>query len=624
MIRAMVVLGVLCAWVVFADGQGQCQKIKVGPAVIASAPKGGWHPWYEIHVDPDDADNMLICGTKRDPKDNGPSGFVYYSADGGATWMHVLQDKSSAWVTEQSCAYGVNGVAYFVSDASKVIDDAAHHDLGTTRIYTSRDSGRTWRVGITTGWTDHSTSVVNTRPGPNQNRVYVFFNGLNFFYHSLGQIEAETTENENRHATHVGMISFKEGDTQIRGPVTSRGVAEQTYEGSYPSSAFLLKNGSIVAFYTSGHGGENAVHRLTVEVVRVDNGRSALDTAVEILDSSNKAAEIYDYPSCAYSVDNSASAYDPIHNELYLLYPALYEKECHLFLTTSIDNGGTWAKSEQLISPDAIPASKYYSPALAINQEGIVAAMWKETLQSGCWMFAVADNSGGLLSRAQHLGVCGAEQKKLSTLSTAYLWTVIDQAGAFGSTADGARIILRDTRNAVARNVGAIAITPDGVFHPAWIDAGDGNGEIRTAAIHVTSVAALIASGTKGLADITSKVAVRYGGYQHYDARSGIINVDVVIRNRGASSIRGPLKLVVPRLNKDYEHADIANADNKATGAGAMWDISASVPGGTLGAGATSRPFPLQFRYHPEGNQEQLIIDGDFLDLNLKVFAKSQ
>jgi hypothetical protein len=69
-------------------------------------------------------------------------------------------------------------------------------------------------------------------------------------------------------------------------------------------------------------------------------------------------------------------------------------------------------------------------------------------------------------------------------------------------------------------------------------------------------------------------VAILYGGDQHYDAQSGIITVDVVIRNKAAESIRGPLQLVVPRLYRAYGYADIANADNKATAGGAVWGIS--------------------------------------------------
>jgi hypothetical protein len=85
--------------------------------------------------------------------------------------------------------------------------------------------------------------------------------------------------------------------------------------------------------------------------------------------------------------------------------------------------------------------------------------------------------------------------------------------------------------NTVGRNI-AIAVSSDGVFHPVWIDAGMGHGEIRTAGIHTTTAAALIAAATTGLSDVTSKVAILYGGDQHYGVQSGIITVDVVIRTK--------------------------------------------------------------------------------------------
>jgi hypothetical protein len=128
-----------------------------------------------------------------------------------------MEDKNSVWVSEQSCAFGVHGLAYFVADASKVIDGDLHHDLGTTRIHVLHDSGKTWRLGIATGWTDYSASVVDTNPGPNQNRLYVFFNNLQSFHSSLGNKDAVEAEANGTNGTRVGVISYRDGDAQVTG-----------------------------------------------------------------------------------------------------------------------------------------------------------------------------------------------------------------------------------------------------------------------------------------------------------------------------------------------------------------------------------------------------------------------
>src|SRR5882757_8695972 len=122
----------------------------------------GWHPLYQIKAGPECAQNLIVCGAKWDAATNAPFGFVYASSDEGATWHSVLEDKNSAWVTEHSCSYGPNHRAYFISGASRVIDGVPHHELGTTRLFVSSDSGWHWVETIKTGWADYSTSAVSS------------------------------------------------------------------------------------------------------------------------------------------------------------------------------------------------------------------------------------------------------------------------------------------------------------------------------------------------------------------------------------------------------------------------------------------------------------------------------
>src|SRR6267378_1217878 len=71
------------------------QEIKVSSNVVANPPGGGWHPLYEIHADPENGSNLIICGAKWNAKDNASYGFVYSSSDGGKTWHQALEDKNS-------------------------------------------------------------------------------------------------------------------------------------------------------------------------------------------------------------------------------------------------------------------------------------------------------------------------------------------------------------------------------------------------------------------------------------------------------------------------------------------------------------------------------------------------
>jgi hypothetical protein len=129
-------------------------------------------------------------------------------------------------------------------------------------------------------------------------------------------------------------------------------------------------------------------------------------------------------------------------------------------------------------------------------------------------------------------------------------------------------------------------------------------GALRTATIKVTTPQTLISSTTKGLADLTKGVAILYGGAQSYDPVTQTMSLDIVLKNNSGQSLQGPFKLTVPDLNKQYGFAEIQNADNNVTAAGAVWDVTGSVPGGLLVPGGTSKPFTLKFRYMAKPDQE--------------------
>jgi hypothetical protein len=84
-------------------------------------PPGAHLNWYEMKADPENAQNLIVCGAMRDAKENAYVGVLYYSHDGGENWKVGLEDRNSSWVSEQSCAFGSRHHAYFISEASNVI-----------------------------------------------------------------------------------------------------------------------------------------------------------------------------------------------------------------------------------------------------------------------------------------------------------------------------------------------------------------------------------------------------------------------------------------------------------------------------------------------------------------------
>jgi hypothetical protein len=502
-----------------------------------------------------------------------------------------------------------------VADASKIDESGIlHHELGTTYIYSSHDSGRTWRETTKTGWTDYSTSIVDSAPGPNQNRLYFFFNNLWTYYHSLNDRKA--LDGLPKGGNSVGLIGYKEGDAKVAPPVVNPDMAAIGYRGSFPAPSFLLRDGSLLTLFSSHFSTIETNNTKKLEYViasiRSNPGRTALEKPVTLVSDTTKPGE---GKKCGFGL-TSGGAYDPVKDILYFAYPLGDDKFCHLMLTSSTDEGKTWKPAQLIHLPNENPDSDYESPALAVNKDGVLGLMWEDG-RSGCWNFAASNSGSGRFDVRKPLNNCSSPAKDAQAIANAYLWSVLFQPPATDATGEN-RLAIRNMKNIMWRNSHASAVTPDGVFHPVWIDAGDGRGEIRTAAVTVIGAAELAAPEIGGLTPVSNKVAILYGGTQLYSDKTGTLTLAVTFRNNGDAPIKGPFKLEAISVNSAYFDVEVTNAANHATGGGAVWDITGSVPGGVLAPGATSQPYTLTFHTTPK---EHFTL-GDVLSLNTKVWAK--
>lgn len=300
------------------------------------------------------------------------------------------------------------------------------------------------RAGAKTGWNDFTTSVVDTAPGPNQNRLYSFFNNLQTFYDSIGQKEAAEAEKKSSNGTRVGMITYNDGDVQVAGPFTSDPMAKESYRGSYPAPAMLLDDGSLVTMFTSKRGTERGGREFMAYSVRASPDRTSLETPVKVVDSLDTPDQDLSVPCGGYYLD-SAATYDPVRNKLYFAYSDVRNKRCQLFLTDSSDGGKSWSNARTISNPYAAIDTQYSNPSLAVNKDGVLALMWEGKFRSGCWNFASFEN-GSRLAKPTQLGTCTAAEMKPSRISTAYLWDSFFQADPTKPTST-ARISLRDTWN---------------------------------------------------------------------------------------------------------------------------------------------------------------------------------
>lgn len=536
------------------------------------------------------------------------------------TWHTALEDKSSAWVSEQSCAMSRNGEVYFVSEASRVIDGEQHHELGTARIFVSRDGGQSWTEKAKTTWADHSVSVIDVNHAGNGSRFYTFFNRLTS---ESGHGDKNPAYGVVRRSSVVGMFSFKDDANHVTEPSVDDEMGSHHYEGALPMKAIVLNDGSLLCLYYAGLN-IGSDHYTMIGAVRTERSRLDSSEPVEIA----RAPAIIVQPEVC-TISDFAAAYDGLEDLVYVAYPALIEGQCHLVLKTSSDGGTTWSKERDTRQPLTL-SHRYYSPAMAFNHLGILGLMWRDEPVSDCWYFSASFDKGVTFTPAEPLSRCF--ERRSAFLADANLFlrvasnsrTPSDPSGTGSSSLNPVlNLNVIDGQDHVWRNLNSLAASPDGVFHPVWIEQGNGRGQMRTASVRVGSPAekkipSLQFDESKA-ADITGSFSLLQGSRPHYDPNSGTLTVRIMLRNRSDKPVRIPVLLQADALTSDSAQVQISNADNGLVGVGAAWNLAKAIPAGTLAPGATTPPYFLIFRITQAGSSpepERLI-----LQLRLKVLV---
>jgi hypothetical protein len=355
--------------------------------------------------------------------------------------------------------------------------------------------------------------------------------------------------------------------------------------------------------------------------VRLDKNRVVLSDPISIARSP-----IDDGQACYPS--DFAAAYDSSRDRVVVAYPAFENGRCEFVLRTSRDGGMKWSNAQRIEQPETMSHS-FHSPAMAFGRGGVLGLIWRDEPLSDCWYFSASSNDGETFATAEALSDC-FEKRKVSLIemgaSLRMRGTVrVDPHPASRTPLSGQRVLglhLLDSRNRVYRNTGSLISTSDGVFHAVWIEAGHGEGELRTAAVTADDSAERelppFPQLDDGARDITQDMALLYGGDQHYDISSSTLAVSVVLKNKSDRAVKAPLFIKALSLKSELPQLKIANASNRLPGPGARWDLTTVVPNGVLEAGAITEPFTLVFKLP---NVAAPIREIDLLSLEIRVFA---
>lgn len=580
----------------YADGE---KRALLRKATVAE----GLHLWYEIKADPEDSARLIICGTKWDALANTPFGFVYFSADAAQTWRNVLEDRSSTWVTEHSCAFGPHHQAYFISDAAKETDIGTSPKGGTTRLFLSTDSGEHWAESAETGWTDYSTSAVSKTSG----KLYTFF-------HTSWMSRDASRQKGN----DLGVAVFSPDGRTVAGPYFSSGTSDRGYTGIYPSNALSLRTGAVIALYYATRQGLNGPE-IELGTMRADQSPepAMLRTVV--------AHPQIDRSGSCLNFDNGSMAYDGEHDRIFVIYQDGCQATSRVMLATSEDEGRTWSNSVAVSVPKNLDG-RVYNPSLVVVSDHVLGLLWEDRPCSPRWLFSYIEN--GALSDPPVALSGGSDKPEISNDS---LWTVISQpipvqdTGPDSPAEAAIAVNVRAMVNALWRTDGLLL--SEGKVLAIWSSGtGEGmrlySGLVGIADSHATPEMA----DQSGLSDVTRDTLLVYTGDrndagQSYDNATRTLDICGSVRNRGHHAIESPIKVRLEGLSSQWGPVSVLNSTNAVAGTGAVWDITGLLTGDRIPPGTTSNPFCMSFRLGITANN-LAPIHVDLLSFKVRVFAR--
>ncbi len=566
------------------------QTVRAGHPVPVNPPASGWHNWIIIGADPNDPAHLIICGDKWSPQYNALSGFLYVSFDAGKSWQLKVTDKSSQWVSEESCVFGSEGHVYFVADASKVIDGLTYHSLGKTRIYRSDDAGRNWEPPtVWHVWTDHNAILVDEGKG-RQGNLFIFYNNL-----------SPHPKKDSQHS--VVRVFQLPSDAEQKDLGDLRRVTMIGLFGKFPVSAKMLTNGTMIALF--GMAGDFGVPS-SIQVLTMQTGADAPSPLVNVM-GAVPSPRCLSYP--AIDVDNGEG---PYHGRIYVMGVDASSGGCRIVVSHSSDNGQTWSPRVP-ISLSGFDVDGDITFTMGVNKNGVIGLAWSSG--NNCWRFSASTDGGQSFLPSIPISDCTSLPSGSWNSFNYYMqaYAADDREGEMALHSSTPAFTLRVSTGHVWRT--SMAVSSNGIFYPAWMTDGEGGGQIWTTSVVVgQDLPTYSLPPLSSLEDVSSGVTFDCTN-GHYDELTHLISVDVAVTNRAHSraTVTRPLLMQVVDLHSDFGVVEAENADNGGQNTGAVWDLSNLLPADGLAPGATTFErrrmlFRVQRTGIPVGRESDLLI----------------
>ena len=355
-------------------------RVETGPNIRVSD-KAVPHIEPYIAAHPENPQNLVISASQSIPR-KGIIAKSYFTSDGGKTWSSALLPKMQEeslgneleFALDNWVAYAPDGLAYYSTLARMKLQDQWRMPI---LVYRSADQGKTWQgpTLIPSNSIDRPAMVATGTKDETRLYIAAFADGKDTFVVDKA-IEAS------------GIVVFESND---RG-ASFKPAAFIAHDnlGHNARNPLVLSDGSLLVPYIDFPAGPE--HRVTtsrIYTVRSQGGSQSfgLPQVVTDLPLPN--------PSTAhFAVDLSGGKF---HGRVYAVWNAGDDKQRHVAVAYSANNGKSWSKDAMLRAQGGGPSM---FGAVAVARDGTVGVVWiqdeKDEAKPDCYrLYFAASVDGG-------------------------------------------------------------------------------------------------------------------------------------------------------------------------------------------------------------------------------------
>jgi len=527
-------------------------------------------------ADPESDNNLIVCGFRTNQRTGaGYEGYVYQSSDNGNTWLEVLVDAESQWVSEESCTFGPDHQAYFATGVSDTSRGKPHHESGHLHIYRSSDGGRTWRTIQVERFMDWTSMTVDSTAGAGRNTLYIFANNL---ADGAGGWSSDKK---------LFLASRRElpgvGFSVINGSFNA-GKARAIF----PMGSAVLSDGTVLTVFTRDLSDDvsRTKMRYSVELgISTDGGMTLNKTTVYQTSTP---------PVVIGLAKNETS------DEIYVCWTPRHgdSMRSELMLASSRDRGRTWrVRMVKALGGGSVDV-RVGSASLAINKDGVLGFMWYGRRAEDVYLglsFDGGDSLGKVVMLTPDLSTGLSRDTRMVDERRLFVsppvWNTLSRR------LEPLTILGLGTNPFGVPSGNALSTDRNGIFHPVWNEITNGPIHLWTRAISLEVPGrSKIASSIDGLNDISDRVVwgIRNIRFDHLE---NLVAFDVVVTNKSETTFDSPMLVAVAR-SKGQATLAAYNADNGKPGEGALWQLQ--IPTEGLLPDRSTDQRTLSFRLHPK------------------------